>query len=122
MDILSAGRTLGSNDGLEDKAKQAAIKPQKKPTKVERILQAFTAGQSLHRFQAFALRDTCLHSTVSRLEQGYGLLFKRRSVIVDRQGDPVRVTEYWLHPDLHDKAAKVLQGMRQRREHKKTGC
>ncbi|HKM36069.1 MAG TPA: hypothetical protein VJY83_00320 [Thiopseudomonas sp.] len=121
MDILSAGRTLGgSNDGLDGKAKQqAAIKPQ---TKIERILQAFIAGQSLHRFQAFALRDTCLHSTVSALEQGYNLQFKRRAVIVDRQGDPVRVVEYWLHPESLDKAAKVLDAMRQRREHQKTGC
>ena len=119
MDILGSGRTLGSNDGLEGKAKQAAIKPQ---TKTERVLQTFVSGEALHRFQAFALRDTCLHSTVSRLEQGYGLLFKRRSVIVDRQGDPVRVTEYWLNPESCDKAAKVLQGMRQRREHKQAGC
>ena len=121
MDILSAGRTLGgSNDGLEGKAKQqTSIKPQ---TKTERVLQTFVSGEALHRFRAFALRDTCLHSTVSRLEQGYGLLFKRRSVIVDRQGDPVRVTEYWLSPESHDQAAKVLQSMRQRREHKKTGC
>ena len=119
MEILGSGRTLGSNDGLDGKAKQAAIKPQ---TKIERVLMAFVSGESLHRFRAFALRDTCLHSTVSALEQGYSLLFKRRSVIIDRQGDPVRVTEYWLHPESLDKAAKVLDAMRQRREHKKTGC
>lgn len=99
---------------LEDKAN----KPQ---TKIERILQAFVSGETLHRFQAFALRDTCLHSTVSALEH-YNLLFKRRAVIVDRQGDPVRVVEYWLHSESYDKAAKVLQGMRQRREHKKGRC
>ena len=119
MEILGTGRTLGSNDGLEGKAKQVAIKPQ---TKIERILQAFTTGRSLHRFQAFALRDTCLHSTVSALEKGHNLLFKRRTVIIDRQGDLVRVTEYWLHPDSLDKAVKVLDAMRQRREPKQKGA
>jgi hypothetical protein len=87
----------------------------KKITKIERVLQAFANGKSLHRFEAFHLRDTCLHSTVSTLQQKYGMAFTKRRIIVTRQNDDVSVMEYLLCPSSYDAAIRVLEHMRQRR-------
>ena len=87
----------------------------KKPTKIERILEAFCRGEQLHRFNAFHLRETALHSTVSSLVNGYGLALDRKPITVERQGDQVRVMLYWLPPSSQQKANELLEFMRSRR-------
>ena len=87
----------------------------KKPTKIERVLEEFVLGKKLNRFDAFALRDTCLHSTVSELTQRHGLRFKRKTIQVYRQGDKVSVTLYWLDETSLAEAKKLLLSMKKRR-------
>jgi hypothetical protein len=65
-----------------------------------RVLQAFMKGERWHRFTAFELHDTCLHSTVSTLRHSHGVKFLDRSIpIVTRHGFRTHVTQYWLDPD-----------------------
>lgn len=97
---------------LELFTKQPAVKKQ---TKTERILEAFVRGEKLHRFNAFIYRETCLHSTVSLLQNRYGIQFARKTIKVSRQGDMVNVTLYWLPYSSVEQAHKVLTEMRERR-------
>ena len=46
------------------------------------ILKAFIEGHSLNRFEAEALHDHCLNSTVSALQNSFG-------IIIDRQRETV---------------------------------
>lgn len=87
----------------------------KKQTKTERVLEAFLQGEKLHRFNAFMYRETCLHSTVSILQNKYGIQFARKTIRVNRQGDMVTVTLYWLPYSSVEQAHKVLTEMRERR-------
>ncbi len=87
----------------------------KKPTKVERVLEQFVLGRKLHRFDAFALRDTCLHTTVSDLTHKGGLIFNRKTVQVNRQGDKVSVKLYWLAEPSLAEAETLLFDMKKRR-------
>jgi hypothetical protein len=41
------------------------------------ILKAFLEGRSLNRFEAEALHDHCLNSTVSALQNNFGILIDR---------------------------------------------
>jgi hypothetical protein len=79
-----------------------------------RVLQAFMNGSRWHRFTAFELHDTCLHSTVSTLRHSHGLKFIDRSIpIVTRHGHRTNVTQYWLDPDAANMAlaAALLGGV-----------
>src|SRR5690554_7726981 len=93
-------------------SKQPAVKKQ---TKTERILEAFVRGEKLHRFNAVIYRETCLYSTVSLLQNRYGIQFARKTIKVSRQGDMVNVTLYWLPYSSVEQAHKVLTEMRERR-------
>lgn len=87
----------------------------KKATKIERILQAFVSGEQLHRFTAFQLRETALHSTVATLVHSYGLTIDRKLITIERQGDKVQVMLYWLSPNSQEKAEQLLKQMKSRR-------
>lgn len=87
----------------------------KKHTKIERILHAFVSGEQLHRFSAFQLRETALHSTVSTLVHRYGLIIDRKQITVERQGDKVQVMLYWLSPVSQQQAEQLLKLMKLRR-------
>lgn len=87
----------------------------KKSTKIERILQAFVSGEQLHRFTAFQLRETTLHSTVATLVHSYGLIIDRKQITVERQGDKVQVMLYWLSPVSQQQAEQLLKLMKSRR-------
>lgn len=87
----------------------------KKTTKIERILQAFCNREQLHRFSAFQLRETALHSTVASLVHNYGLTIDRKPITIERQGDKVHVMLYWLAPSSQEKAEQVLKRMKLRR-------
>ena len=115
MDILSTGRTLEINDDLKGTARHASNKAQKKPTKIERILHAFVSGEQLHRFTAFQLRETALHSTVATLVHSYGLTIDRKPITIERQGDKVQVMLYWLSLTSQQEAERLLKLMKSRR-------
>lgn len=87
----------------------------KKVTKIERVLQALVSGEQLHRFSAFRLRETALHSTVASLVHNYGLTIDRKQIMIERQGDKVQVMLYWLSPTSQHEAERLLKLMKSRR-------
>lgn len=70
-------------------------------TKTRRVLDFFLTGKSSNRFEAEKrLHDHCLHSTVSTLQNGYGIKISRQFEIVrGYKGNPTRCRRYWIDPD-----------------------
>ena len=82
------------------------------PTKIARILSHLMENVSLNRFEAELLGDHCLHSTISRLSNDYGLLFSRYPEMVPNGwGQNCRVTRYKLSADQQKLASNVLAGL-----------
>ncbi|WKN20640.1 hypothetical protein [Azotobacter vinelandii] len=80
------------------------------PTKIARVL-AYTLipGNSLNRFEAEALGDHCLNSTIAKLAHDYGLEFQRQpEKVPNRWGAPCDVTRYSLPESQHQRARAVL--------------
>lgn len=80
-------------------------------TKIETILGLFIKGLSLNRFEAEGHHDHCLHTTVSTLENGYGILIERVSETVPclRGTKTTRCKRYWLKRDPENlKRAQAL--------------
>ena len=70
---------------------------QKIGTKKFNIIQHFLEGLSLNRFEAEALGDHCLHSTVSTLVNNLGLEIPRKwEAVPNRFGGTTRVKRYWF--------------------------
>jgi len=70
---------------------------QKIGTKKFNIIQHFLEGLSLNRFEAEALGDHCLHSTVSDLVHKLGLEIPREwEEVPNRFGSTTRVKRYWF--------------------------
>lgn len=69
-----------------------------KQTKLQTILGLFVHGYNLNRFEAENYHDHCLHSTVSSLQNGYGIVIGRVSETVKclHGQATVRVKRYWL--------------------------
>jgi len=79
-------------------------------TKQRRILHIFAHGHSLNRFEAAAIGDTCLNSTVSSLTHRHGLPFNREwEVVRNRFGSATRVLRYRLTSDSMTKARGILK-------------
>ena len=99
-----------------DKVKQADNNT-KKPTKLEVILSALADGKKLHRFNAFQYGDTCLHTTVSTLQNSYAVIVSRKFIkYTTINGHDARVRLYWLEPEQVTKAEQLLKLMRKRRQ------
>ncbi len=78
------------------------------PRKWQRVLHAFVDGRSLNRFEAAReLRDWCLNTTVSQLEQR-GVVILRRDETVPGAFGTVHCCRYWISPDLDDCGAELL--------------
>jgi len=61
------------------------------------IIQHLLLGNSLHRFEAEALGDHCLHSTISIIARKYGLGIPRKLVKVStRFNSTTSVMRYWF--------------------------
>lgn len=74
-------------------------KPESKPlTKMATMLELFLKGRNLNRFEAEDHHDHCLHSTVSTLQNGFGIIISRMSETVPclRGRSTVRCKRYWL--------------------------
>lgn len=72
-----------------------------KATKLATILSILASGKSLNRFEAETFHDHCLNTTVSILQNGYGILIDRARETVPCLGgkDRVSVNRYWLNSD-----------------------
>ena len=84
-------------------------------TKLETVLRQFLLpGRNFNRFEAEDFHDHCLHSTVSTLQNGYGLKIEREFETVPclRGRSSVRCKRYWLNtsPD-NIAAARLLLSM-----------
>jgi hypothetical protein len=62
------------------------------------IIQHLLLGNSLHRFEAEALADHYLHSTISIIARKYGLEIPRQwKTFPNRFGSTIRVKRYWFN-------------------------
>jgi len=87
---------------------QGSHKPSATPRKWQRVLRAFVDGRSLNRWEAAReLRDWCLHSTVSEL-QDRGVRILRKEEKVPGHFGPVRCCRYWLDPESLQHAQTLL--------------
>lgn len=75
--------------------------------KLENMLRIFMRGFSLNRFEAEEHHDHCLNSTVSTLQNGYGILIARKSETVPclRGRSTTRCSRYWLDTSPDNLAA-----------------
>ncbi|SEJ57603.1 hypothetical protein SAMN04244572_04534 [Azotobacter beijerinckii] len=80
------------------------------PTKIARILAyVLVPCNSLNRFEAEALGDHCLNSTIAKLTHDYGLEFHRQpEKVPNRWGTSCDVTRYSLPESQHQRARSVL--------------
>lgn len=82
---------------------------QKIGTKKFNIIQHFLKGLSLNRFEAEALGDHCLHSTVSTLVNTLDLKIPRKwETVPNRFGGTTRVKRYWFSESDIAKMIKLL--------------
>lgn len=81
-----------------------------KPGKLTSMLEHFSSGIRLHRFQAEKLGDHCLPTTVSDLQKKHQIYFQRQTVKVpNRFGSVTSVSEYWLGEQDREKASRILR-------------
>src|SRR5690625_2160681 len=75
-----------------------APKHNKPQTKINRVFLALASGRSYNRFEAAReLHDTCLHSTVSAIQQRFDVQIHRSfEVVPGYQGAPTHVCRYRL--------------------------
>lgn len=80
------------------------------PTKIARVLAYLLVPcNSLNRFEAEALGDHCLPSTISALEHRHGLQFQHQpEQVPNRWGKPCGVTRYRLPESQRERARQVL--------------
>lgn len=79
-----------------------------RPCKLYRILSTFAKGEKLNTFAARDLGDTCLHSTVSTLQNRHGLNIARDwQTVPGRFGDS-RVRVYWIEGEDLQKARRIV--------------
>jgi len=87
-------------------------------TKLATILREFLRGRNMNRFEAEAHNDHCLHSTVSTLQNGYGIQIERMFETVPclRGRRTVRCKRYWFDASQDNiTAAWALLGRLERR-------
>lgn len=95
-----------TSPGQIHNASQQYIKPM---PKYKRVLKALLSGRSLNRFEAeTAVRDHCLHSTISELEKKGVIIDRREESVRGFEGVPTRVMRYWLSPESREHAAELL--------------
>lgn len=95
-----------SEPGLKNTSRTDPTKPK---LKWKRVLAAFYAGRSLNRFQSeIEVRDHCLPSTVSVLQEKGVVILRKDEVVPGFQGIPTHVCRYWLAPESLQRAAELL--------------
>ena len=84
------------------------------PTKIKSVLAHMIPGNSLNFQEAYRkLHDSCLHTTVSTLQNAHGVKISREFETVDGWMDSkVRCRRYWIAPKDRAHAKKVLERLR----------
>ena len=98
-------------DALADALPGISLRSTRRPhTKLATILRLFVMGRNMNRFEAEAHNDHCLHSTVSTLQNGYGIQIEREFEKVPclRGRATVRCKRYWLDTTPENIAAARL--------------
>ena len=81
----------------------------KAPAKAGRMLLIFYVGNSLNTFEAQALGDTCLNTTISDFRRKYGLTFESKTeTIPNRFGGHTWVKRYRLAKESEKIAFQLL--------------
>jgi len=77
-------------------------------TKARSVLNYFLTGASANRFEAERhLHDHCLHSTVSTLQNDYGIEISRQfETVPGFEGSPTRCSRYWIKPEERERTQK----------------
>ena len=90
---------------------QYTINHSKPETKIKRVLDALANGRSFNRFEAEQfLHDHALHSTVSSLQNGYGLTIHREfETVPGFRGYATRVCRYLIAPEHREHADKLIE-------------
>ena len=89
--------------------KKPTSQQKKVPAKASRMLLFFYAGKSLNTFEAQALGDTCLNTTISNFHHKHGLAFESRmESIPNRFGGQTWVKRYWLAKESEKIAFRLL--------------
>jgi hypothetical protein len=98
----------GGNAGTANTSKiqSNTIKP---PRKWQRVLAAFVRGESLNRFEAAKqYHDTCLHSTVSGIQDRGVKIERKDETVPGYMRIPTHVCRYWIAPDQRKAALNLL--------------
>ncbi|MES3008400.1 MAG: hypothetical protein V4751_11590 [Pseudomonadota bacterium] len=82
------------------------------PGKLDRMLSTFAKGEKLNTFAAKELGDTCLHTTVSDLQQRHGVRFTREWQTVEGRFGKTRVRVYWLQGEDLQRACQIVAARR----------
>ena len=69
-------------------------------TKIGRVLQQLGRGEELNNRSAFEMGDTCLHSTISKLRNDYGIAVTGEpEKYVGHDQHPSQRHRYWIETD-----------------------
>lgn len=80
------------------------------PTKIAGVLKYLAFRGALNRFEVERVGDHCLHSTISKLANDYGLKFTREPERVPNHWEtPCRVIRYSLPPSERKRAQELLK-------------
>lgn len=102
--------TISEESRSQAHVNTTTINTGKAPTKISRVLAFLLQDHSLNRFEAERLGDHCLHSTISRLSNAYGLNFTRQPERVPNHwGQPCMVTRYSLPASERKRARNILK-------------
>ena len=106
-----AGRTAPAHENAknDNSSKLIVTRKIKRNTKLYRVLSALLE-RSYNRFESERLlHDHALHSTVSTIQNKYGIRVDRKSeTIPGFEGAPTRVSRYWISSSQHPIALKLL--------------
>lgn len=106
--ISQASKAVTPNDSMARRGHPAIDNPdgreimsQNTPRKIQRVFSALMNGQSFNRFEAERkLHDHCLHTTVSTIQQKYGIHVAREfETVPGYMGLPTRCCRYWIPED-----------------------
>jgi hypothetical protein len=104
----AAGGTAVHCEEHRDVLEASATSAPAQPRKWQRVLHALFDGRSLNRFEAAReLRDWCLNTTISQLEQR-GVTIRRKDETVSGTFGPVHCCRYWLDLESRARAAELL--------------
>lgn len=88
---------------------QEGKKHASKPTKILRVLHGLVERNSLTRLDAWRLYgDACLNTTVSTIQQRFGITVARELIQVEGRFGTARVARYWLSPSEKARARRIL--------------